>query len=97
MRDEEVKAEHFTNDNRSDGTNLVMCFDFSIWNIATLNAYWQTVYVYARSIHYARTLQDSTELLKFFQAQAILNEPATASVINFPTVVKTKGLLNRKF
>ena len=79
---------------RSDGTNLVMCFnqnDFVIWNIATLNAYWQTVYVYARSIQYAETSQVSVKLLQLFQAQATLNEPATANGINFQAVVKRKG------
>ena len=65
-------------------------------NTASLNAYWQTVYVHVRSIRYAidfptaagkKALQVSIDLLKFFKPRPpraiCLIEQATDNLINF--------------
>ena len=80
MRDEELrKAEHLSNvkRQRSDGTNLVMCFnqnDLFIWSTATLNAYWQTLRVSSKIIR----PQASTSYSVFFLKHSL---PTTACLI----------------
>ena len=108
LRDEELRnAEHLST-TKDLTVHFGQCIstkkDPFVRNISSLNAYWQTIYVYARIIRYVIDFSAAVgkrtslnELLNFFKKQfwrpptvICLIERAADNLINFHAVVKKR-------